>query len=256
MSSVLKALKKQSSPLVSGSSQVHLSSAKSSATLWNAAKVRIVLRVLLLLIAAALGWLTMQWWLAQQAKPVETLPSVTVSEPQVRYELGQVSTIKTPQWPQPEAMQADVNNSTEGAGQVLTSRAQQQVSQRPVSGEQAIDLSEVSPELLSAFENALAAESTNASNRSATSSERVTSVVPPLTQLNPSFQRTIASFSYDGHQYSSRPQSRWIELSGVRLFEGEQFQGLTILTIAPAHVVLAKDNQAFQQPALEDWTRP
>lgn len=257
MSSVLKALKKQSSPLVSGSSQVHLSSAKSSSTRWNTALVRNVIGVLVLLIAAVLGWLTMQWWLAQQARPIETLPlPVAVTEPQVSYELGQVGTVKIPQWPQPEVMPADVNINADGEGKMLTSRAQQQLSQRLVSDEQAIDLSQVSPELLSAFENALAAESPNSSNSNSPSNERITSVVPPLTQLSPGFQRTIASFSYDGHQYSSRPQSRWIELSGVRLFEGEQFQGLTILTIAPAHVVLAKDNQAFQQPALEDWTRP
>ncbi|MBR9908612.1 MAG: general secretion pathway protein GspB [Gammaproteobacteria bacterium] len=263
MSSVLKALKNQSSPLVQGSSDVRLQSAKVLST----GAPRVLLWLVMLVLAGVLGWLAVQWMPYYRAEAEATSkvelealerdqrPSAAV---QAQYQLGDMATIKTPQWPAmatDSAMATDVANASlpqqaQSTEQGATT-AQQRDNQSPVNDNQAIDLSQISPQLLSAFESALA-EGENGGD--ADNLNR--SVVPELDQLAPSFRRTIPSFSYDGHQYSSRPQGRWIELSGVRLFEGERFEGLTVLTIAPAHVVFVKDNQAFSQPALEDWTKP
>ncbi|RUO47034.1 general secretion pathway protein GspB [Pseudidiomarina donghaiensis] len=260
MSSVLKALKNQSSPLVQGSSEVRLHSAKAA----SSGAPRMVLWLVVIVLAGMLGWFTVQWVAHHRAEAranTETLEREQASPvTQAQYQLGDMTAIKTPQWP---AMTPETRVTEEpfaSAEQVAQSAeqrpmpTQQQDNQSPVNDNQAIDLSQISPELLSAFESALA-EDNNGDNRE-NGSNLNRSVVPELGQLAPSFRRTIPSFSYDGHQYSSRPQGRWIELSGVRLFEGDRFEGLTVLTIAPAHVVFVKDNQAFSQPALEDWTKP
>lgn len=244
MSSVLKALKNQSSPLLQTSSDVALQSAKMPQS-------RSVLTFILALIVAAAtavgAWFLMQG-LMPTAKPINS--TAELPQPQPSYQLGDIAAVITPQWPVPVIPETTTELTTIESQQPVLSVAQQQAQNSVVNSNQAIDLSQVSPELLSAFESALNETSNTGDN------QKTASVVPLLTQLNLNFQRTVPSFSYDGHQYSSRPQSRWVELSGVRLFEGERFQGLTVITIAPAHIVLAKDNQAFQQPALEDWTKP
>ena len=259
MSSVLKALKNQSSPLVQGSSEVRLHSAKVT----NSGTPRMLLWLVVIAIAGALGWWATQWITNQRAEAAANIEAIELAEQQPpatvqkQYQLGDIAVIKTPQWPvittPKDNVSDEANASVEQVAQSIRQQPsnQQQDSPSPVNDNQAIDLSQISPELLNAFESALAegeqGGDTDNLNRS---------VVPELEQLAPSFRRTIPNFSYDGHQYSSRPQGRWIELSGVRLFEGERFEGLTVLTIAPAHVVFVKDNQAFSQPALEDWTKP
>lgn len=238
MSSVLKALRNQQSPLLQQPGSIALQSAQQG----TGTLVKLFVVAAVIVIAGGAGWFISQQFIKDASNTVapisEDEQSVTVAE---QYQLGSVVSIIQPNWrieteAQPEAI--------EQSGDELISAAEQQADNSVVNDNQAIDLNQISPEILSAFENALGEQGKNLS------------VVPALAQLSPSFQRSIPSFSYDGHQYSSRPSSRWIELSGIRLFEGESYQGLTIIAIAPAHVVLSKNDQAFQQPALEDWTKP
>lgn len=235
MSSVLKALRNQQSPLLKAHSQVALESADKPATAIGG----IVILLGSLLVAAGVGWLGVQYWLSN------SVVEVAEPTPQASYQLGTIAAVIEPQWPATEPEQASTEQVIAApSGEAITSSAQRQAQNSVVNDDQTIDLNQVSPELLSAFENAL---NENGEGRS---------VVPTLANLSTDFQRSVPSFSYDGHQYSSRAQARWVELGGVRLFEGERWQGLTVLTIAPAHVVLSRNNQAFQQPALEDWTKP
>ncbi|WP_417659529.1 general secretion pathway protein GspB [Pseudidiomarina sp.] len=237
MSSVLKALRNQQSPLLKAHSQVALESAVKPAM----ALGRIVILLVSLIVAAGIGWLGVQYWLSNNTV------AVVEPAPQASYQLGTIAAVIEPQWPEsePEQEQSTAEQITAvEPSEAITSSAQRQAENSVVSDDQTIDLNQVSPELLSAFENALNEDGEGRS------------VVPTLATLSRDFQRTVPSFSYDGHQYSSRAQARWVELAGVRLFEGERWQGLTVLTIAPAHVVLSRNNQAFQQPALEDWTKP
>lgn len=237
MSSVLKALRNQQSPLLKVHSQVALESAGKPAT----ALGRIVILSVSLVVAAGMGWLGVQYWLSNST--VEAVKP----KPQASYQLGTIAAVIEPQWPEKAPEQEPIAREkiiTAEAGETVTSSAQRQAENSVINDDRTIDLNQVSPELLSAFENAL---NENGEGQS---------VVPTLTNLSQDFQLTVPSFTYDGHQYSSRAQARWVELAGVRLFEGERWQGLTVLTIAPAHVVLSRNNQAFQQPALEDWTRP
>src|SRR5690554_745716 len=229
MSSVLKALKNQSSPLVQATTDVSIQTAKATQSRFGYA----VIAVIIFVVAGAGAWLLMQWLMAAP-EPVKTVTEM--QQPAPTYQLGPIAPVITPKWPTSDVIVAADQPVVTESQQPVVSAAQQQAQNTVVNSNQAIDLSQVSPELLSAFESALNETANPAGN------QRAASVVPLLTQLNINFQRTVPSFSYDGHQYSSRAQSRWVELSGVRLFEGERFQGLSVLTIAPAHVVLAKDN--------------
>jgi general secretion pathway protein B len=238
MSSVLKALRNQQSPLLQQPGSIALQSVQQGTGIL----VKLFIAAAVVVIAGGAGWFISQQFMNGAS---DTLSAVSEDEQPVtvsaQYQLGSVVSIIQPNWRIETEVQPEV---TEQSGDELISAAEQQADSSVVNANQAIDLNQISPEMLSAFESALGEQGENLS------------VVPALAQLSPSFQRSIPSFSYDGHQYSSRPNSRWIELSGIRLFEGESYQGLTILAIAPAHVVLSKNDQAFQQPALEDWTKP
>lgn len=229
MSSVLKALRQQSSPHIPPRSQGQLTSAPVQRQGLQRV-VRVLLMIILLILAGTIGW----WLAAPDQQSVSSPPVVPVAP---SYELGDATIVRVPE------LEPDRPVVDEGT-RILPNRIEPEVPEQP----QAVNLDSVSPELLSAFEEAIAA----------TGSEEgeATSVVPALLTLSRSFQQQVPSFTYDGHQYSSRSNSRWIELSGQRLQEGDRWQALTVIRIAPAHVVLAKDNQAFLQPALEDWTKP
>ena len=231
MSSVLKALRDQSSPLLQQPAPIWLSSAPSRKPMrwwWLVLVVPAVLAV-----SGYWSWRYHQQPLTQ-AKPIVT----TVTTPAVSYQLGASAPIKVPQWPTDPMTQPMVQQP-----QAQTPRPQPQ----PQTG---VDLQQVSPELLAAFEQAVAAQ------QGGQPSAPVQSVLPAITALSVDMQRQIPSFSYDSHQYSSRETARSVTFSGQRLVEGDIWQGLTIIQITPTHVVLSRNMNAFQQPALEDWTRP
>lgn len=237
MSSVLKALRNQQSPLLQQPGTISLQSAQQH----TSAVTKTLIVVAVIIAGAIAGWLISQQFMAEVAHSKLSAQATEASTEPTRYQMGSVVSITQPNWRIEEAVEPEV---AEQQGDELISAAEQQADNSVVNANQAIDLNQISPEMLSAFESALGEQGENLS------------VVPALSQLSSSFQRSVPSFTYDGHQYSSRANSRWIELSGVRLFEGESYQGLTILAIAPAHVVLSQNEQAFQQPALEDWTTP
>ncbi|GAB3295084.1 general secretion pathway protein GspB [Pseudidiomarina andamanensis] len=238
MSSVLKALRNQQSPLLQQPGAIALQSAQQR----TGALTKTLIVVAVVIVGAVVGWLISQQFIADAAHSKLSAQATEVSTTEsTHYQMGSVVSITQPNWHIKEEAEPEV---AEQQGDELISSAEQQADNSVLNENQAIDLNQISPEMLSAFESALGEQGENLS------------VVPALSQLSSSFQRSVPSFTYDGHQYSSRANSRWVELSGVRLFEGESYQGLTILTIAPAHVVLSKNDQAFQQPALEDWTKP
>ncbi len=229
MSSVLKALRDQSSPLLQQPAPIWLSSAPSRQPLrwWWVA----IVALLVLMVTSLYSWLS-----RPSAPTIAVEASHLPAIPTVRYELGRSTDIKVPAW------------NTAPVDRPVTQQAERP--SQAVQG-QGIDLKQVSPELLAAFEQAVAAQQ---SGQPATM--QATSVLPSITALTVDLQRQIPSFSYDSHQYSSRDSARNVTFSGQRLVEGDVWQGLTIMRITPTHVVLSRNQAAFQQPALEDWTRP
>lgn len=113
---------------------------------------------------------------------------------------------------------------------------------------EALDLDSVSPELLAAFEEALAATADSSAQT------QDPSVLPLLGELPERFQAQVPFFSYDAHNYVSDVSRRFLILGGQRLYEGDYFDDLQVIRIEPQYAVLAINRQAFRQTALEDWT--
>lgn len=235
MSSVLKALRDQSSPLLQQPPPIWLHSApqRSSRSWWW-------------MLALVLGVLAVSSYYSWSRQYQVVVPPVADRAPStatvVSYELGRSTAIKVPQWKQTTVA---VTQPVQTPQQPLPKPLQQ-----PQDLQQGIDLQQVSPEVLAAFEEAVAAQQ---SGQPAAAQQ---SVLPAIGDLTSDMQRQIPSFTYDAHQYSSRDSARNVTFSGQRLREGEVWQGLTIMQITPTHVVLSRNMVAFQQPALEDWTRP
>ncbi|WP_404397143.1 general secretion pathway protein GspB [Idiomarina loihiensis] len=235
MSSLLKALKQQQSPLLK---QTSVLDASLMANDKHNRSWSWLLWPLALILGAVLGSAGAVW-----------LGETNQSErPEAEgFRWGETASIESVEWeaePEPEPAPEEEPELTQSAGQQQSSESEpagQAGAQR-----QALDLSTVSPDLLQRFEAAV--------NDTSTGDHRTdTSVIPSLSELSRSFQRQVPAFSYDSHMYRSSASQRWIELNGQRLYEGDALSQLTILRIEPQKVVLVKDSQAFSQPALEDW---
>lgn len=236
MSSLLKALKQQQSPLLK---QTSVLDASLMANDKHSRSWSWLVWPLVLIFGAVLGFAGAVWL-------GETNQSQRLEAEGFRW--GETASIELVEWeaePEPEPVPEEEPEVTQSGGQQQPSESEptgQAASQR-----QALDLSTVSPDLLQRFEAAV--NDTSSSDDSRTD----TSIIPSLSELSSAFQRQVPAFSYDSHMYRSSASQRWIELNGQRLYEGDALNQLTILRIEPQKVVLVQDSQAFSQPALEDW---
>ncbi|MRJ44724.1 general secretion pathway protein GspB [Idiomarina loihiensis] len=234
MSSLLKALKQQQSPLLK---QTSVLDASLMANDKHSRSWSWLLWPLVLILGTVLGSAGAVW-----------LGETNQSErPEAEgFRWGETASIESVEWEaEPEPVPEEEPEVTQSAGQQQSSEPEP--SAQAGSQRQALDLSTVSPDLLQRFEAAVNDTSNSDDNRADTS------VIPSLSELSRSFQREVPAFSYDSHMYRSSASQRWIELNGQRLYEGDALNQLTILRIEPQKVVLVKDSQAFSQPALEDW---
>jgi len=214
--------------------------------------------ILVVLVAAGAGWLLAPYLGG----------STTVSEQQneaeneSRSEFGQVSfaaprsiepVLLPAPAPQPDVESVQTSEFSSARRNTTTERNQDVLARNAqgadAAASDALDLDSVSPELLAAFENAVAATADMASG-----TPQSESVLPLLSDLSDSFQNRVPSFSYEAHNYVSANARRFIVLNGRRLQEGDYFDDLQVIRIEPQHVVLAIQRQAFRQNALEDWT--
>ncbi|MDN7127564.1 general secretion pathway protein GspB [Pseudidiomarina terrestris] len=232
MSSVLKALRQQQSKLVPAQPAIYLEPAHKQQRSFMG------LIWLLIPIAALVGWWLVHWW---TTAPAEQPAAPVASSPQ--WEIGAPQPVRVVELPEENAV---VTTPPEPAVEATQPTRSSFAQPEALAQNQTVDLNEVPADLLSAFEEALTA--------TGGSSGQQNSVLPRISELNSSLQGRIPDFSYDAHQYSSRVSDRFIELAGQRLRQGDNWQGIQVLSIAPNHVVLALGNDAFQQPALEDWT--
>ena len=234
MSSLLKALKQQQSPLLKQTSILDsslMASPKGSRSwgwlVWPA--------VLILGVVLGAG--------VARLNEAPSDSAVLVAD---RFNWGETESVEPISWdaePEQETQQTEkVNGRQQGSEEKETNQPEPAGSQR-----EALDLSSVSPDLLQRFEAAV-----NDTSGNDNTSKRA-SVIPPLGELSRSFQQQVPAFSYDSHMYRSRASQRWVELNGQRLYEGDALNQLTILRIEPQKVVLVMDSQAFSQAALEDW---
>ncbi|WP_417440019.1 general secretion pathway protein GspB [Idiomarina abyssalis] len=233
MSSLLKALKQQQSPLLKQRSilDASLMATDNSTRRWGW-----LIWPAIIVAGGVLGAGTAQW-LAKEPEP-ETVAAE-------RFSWGETETVEAISWdaePQEETVEVAKSSELPEPASTDASQPEQTEPQR-----EALDLSAVSPDLLERFEAAVNDTGSNNNDNADTS------VIPPLGELSRSFQRQVPAFSYDSHMYRSSASQRWIELNGQRLYEGDALNQLTILRIEPQKVVLVMDSQAFSQAALEDW---
>jgi len=233
MSSLLKALKQQQSPLVNRGSQLDpllMDNKSNNSKPWLivlVAALAIATAALIIVLALVKPWVTEQ--------PLPGQP-----EQSQDYSLGNAKTVSAIEWealPQPEPPQPEPT--------VVNQQPQQQDS----ASRQPLDLNSVSEDLLAKFEQAVKESS------SSESPSQSSSVMPALADLEREFRRQVPEFSYDGHMFVSNRADRWIELNTQRLYVGDNFQGLTVERIEPQQVVLSLSGKAFTVRALEDWRK-
>lgn len=236
MSSLLKALKQQQSPLLKQTSvlDASLMARDKDRRSWSW-----LLWPVALILGVVLGSAAAMWNGNNNAS----------EQPEAeKFRWGETASIERVEWeeePEPEEEPEVAQNNPQMAQQSQGSQSNQ--ARETEASREALDLSSVSPDLLQRFEAAVNNTSDGDTNRADTS------VIPPLGELSRSFQRQVPAFSYDSHMYRSSASQRWIELNGQRLYEGDALNQLTILRIEPQKVVLVMDSQAFSQAALEDW---
>ncbi|MBY6064661.1 general secretion pathway protein GspB [Pseudidiomarina sediminum] len=241
MSSVLKALRQQQADFAPQHQAIHLDPVQQTKSRSNAWWL-----VVTVPLAVAIGGVAV--WLAvpTSSAPTQTTP-VQQAPTAAEFQLGTPEPVRVVSLPEVQQRTPTPVQEQPAAPPVTSNFAEAPALER----NQAVDLNQVSPDLLAAFEEAVALTSGAGETRTPSSSS---SVLPRLGALPVSLQQRVPSFSYDAHQYSSRERDRFITFNNQRLRQGDSWQNVQVLTIAPNHVVLAVGNQAFQQPALEDWT--
>lgn len=240
MSSLLKALKQQQSPLVRQGSDIDpalLDRRRSKP--WMTLVLGLIVLGLTCTVLVTVG---LQWVTKRPSNSDSSRQAAAASDP---YQLGQTLPVANVNWQADDKQQPTTRAAASTSKPVRTLTEADDSDQR-----QPLNLNQVSPELLEKFEQAVA-QSTFTDSETATV-ER--SVIPALKQLAPSFQRQVARFSYDGHMYVSDPQQRWIELNQQRLYRGDLFQGMRVEEIEPQRVILSLEGNAFSVGALQDWT--
>ncbi|MGM0480741.1 MAG: general secretion pathway protein GspB [Pseudomonadota bacterium] len=235
MSSLLKALKQQQSPLLNEGSALdpQLMDRRASGS-YGSLMVGVVLILVCCVALALIIWQLMQ---------SPALPDSSEQTP--------AGSNYSYQWGEPQAIE---NISWQVAEQPIA--AENAISQRPTASEakpvqstrEPLDMSVVSAELLAKFEQAV-----QQSDKAATADTNL-SVVPPLNQLDKGFRQQIPGFTYDSHMYVSKQNERWIEFNGQRLFIGDDYDGLTVERIEPQQVILSLQGKAFRVEALRDWS--
>lgn len=248
MSAILKALRKQQSPLLqerhpiaAGLLSNRHGSAESQATL-----KRSLLVVTALVVGATLGF-TLQY--------LRAADSVMLTENKRPAAEGQAAPLSANHsvplnWGEATAI-PEVQLNWRNVDTVSVEPAQTEPSSAPSASSQpalqTLNRDAVSPELLARFEQAVAA-TTSADNR-----RQPDSVIPNLTELSASFQQRVPKFAYNSHMYSSLGQQRWIKLNDRVLREGDRWQGIEVVSIEPQRTVLDLNGELFSVEALTDW---
>ncbi|MGM0525690.1 MAG: general secretion pathway protein GspB [Pseudomonadota bacterium] len=233
MSSLLKALKQQQSPLVNRGSQLDpqlIDTNGPTSKPWLTALVAVLAittATLIIVLVFTKPWVTEQ----QRPEKSENPQDYSLGEPQ------RVAGIEWEATPEPEQSEPEPEPTV----------VNQQPQQRDTSSRQPLDLNSVSEDLLAKFEQAV-----KESSSSGGESQR-SSVMPALADLESEFRGQVPEFSYDGHMFVSNRADRWIEFNTQRLYVGDNFQGLTVERIEPQQVVLSLQGKAFTVEALEDW---
>lgn len=137
--------------------------------------------------------------------------------------------------------------------------------ERPVDDSwdlQALDYSELSPELASQLRSAIAATGDGETLPQLLQEQRLPSLPKPqepmaavsIGNLPASVQDRIPALNFQTHIYSSAPNSRWVKVNGSEAYEGDEIApGVTLRRIDPREVVFDFESYLISMPALSEW---
>ena len=74
-----------------------------------------------------------------------------------------------------------------------------------------------------------------------------------LGELDRQTRPQVSQLTFNSYIYSSTPSARRVMINNVYLREGQEFQGMTLLSISEQYVVFEKDGQKFKIAAMRDW---
>ncbi|MGR5065350.1 general secretion pathway protein GspB [Photobacterium sp. DNB22_13_2] len=126
----------------------------------------------------------------------------------------------------------------------------------------ALDYSELSPELASQLRSAIAATGDGETLPQLLQEERLPSMPKPqepmdavsIGALPASVQDRIPALNFQTHIYSSAPNSRWVKVNGSEAYEGDEIApGVTLRRIDPREVVFDFESYLISMPALSEW---
>jgi len=124
-----------------------------------------------------------------------------------------------------------------------------------VDNKEELDLSQVSPNLAQAFQQAVSETKNNKSSLPQVSvSNAADTTAIPIDELPQSLRNTIPNIAYNSHVYSSDAERRRVKINGLELVEGDNIgDDLELLEITPNSVILRHKGQSFSLEALTDW---
>ena len=166
-------------------------------------------------------------------------------------------------------LEAEVQAVAVSSQQNVAREEQQQSSTQPQT-QVASEASPLSAELVKRFENVIKqmdredesqAQSANqfgeepdSSVSAAAPGASATTQLPRIDQLPAWILTSLPGMAFSAHMYSSDPSLSWVRVNGSSMVEGDMIDGkVTIMHIAPQHVVLSFQGREFTMQAMTDW---
>ncbi|WEM41983.1 general secretion pathway protein GspB [Photobacterium sp. DA100] len=127
---------------------------------------------------------------------------------------------------------------------------------------EALDYSELSPQLANQLRAAIAATGEGETLPQLLQEERLPSMPEPQAPLSAvsigdlpaSVQNRIPSLNFQTHIYSSSADSRWVKVNGSEAYEGDEIApGVVLRRIEPRAVVFDFESYLVSMPALSEW---
>ena len=127
---------------------------------------------------------------------------------------------------------------------------------------EALDYSELSPQLATQLRAAIAATGDGETLPQLLQEERLPSMPEPqaplsavtIGELPSSVQDRIPHLNFQTHIYSSAADSRWVKVNGSEAYEGDEIApGVVLRRIEPREVVFDFESYLISMPALSEW---
>ena len=127
---------------------------------------------------------------------------------------------------------------------------------------EALDYSELSPQLATQLRAAIAATGEGETLPQLLQEDRLPAMPEPqapvsaisIGDLPASVQDRIPHLNFQTHIYSSAANSRWVKVNGSEAYEGDEIApGVTLRRIEPRAVLFDFESYLISMPALSEW---